>query len=58
MVGHFPFFAGAECRDVLVIGFGIGVTTSLGHCIGMCGPLISTFSLAQGKTDHRVRNLP
>jgi len=37
--------------------FGIGVTTSLGHCIGMCGPLISTFSLAQGKTDHRVRNL-
>ena len=37
--------------------FGIGVTTSLGHCIGMCGPLISTFSLAQGKTDHRIRNL-
>ncbi len=37
--------------------FGIGVTTSLGHCIGMCGPLISTFSLAQGKTDHRLRNL-
>jgi sulfite exporter TauE/SafE len=36
---------------------GIGVTTSLGHCIGMCGPLISTFSLAQGKTDHRIRNL-
>lgn len=37
--------------------FGIGLTTSLGHCIGMCGPLISTFSLAQGKTDHRIRNL-
>jgi len=37
--------------------FGIGVTTSLGHCIGMCGPLISTFSLAQGRTDHRIRNL-
>ena len=37
--------------------FGIGVTTSLGHCIGMCGPLLSTFSLAQGKTDSRVRNL-
>ena len=31
--------------------FLIGVTTSLGHCIGMCGPLVSTFSLAQGKTD-------
>ncbi|MBN2170086.1 MAG: fused MFS/spermidine synthase [Candidatus Krumholzibacteriota bacterium] len=28
MVGHFPFFLGAGCRDVLVIGFGIGVTTS------------------------------
>ena len=28
MVGHFPFFLGLECRDVLVIGFGIGVTTS------------------------------
>jgi sulfite exporter TauE/SafE len=37
--------------------FGIGVTTSLGHCIGMCGPLISTFSLAQGRTDSRVRAL-
>ncbi|MFT5233480.1 MAG: sulfite exporter TauE/SafE [Candidatus Krumholzibacteriia bacterium] len=37
--------------------FGIGVTTSLGHCIGMCGPLVSTFSLAQGKNDHRVRSL-
>ena len=28
MVGHFPFLLGAGCRDVLVIGFGIGVTTS------------------------------
>lgn len=37
--------------------FGIGVTTSLGHCIGMCGPLISTFSLAQGRTDRRLTNL-
>ena len=30
---------------------GIGLTTSLGHCIGMCGPLVSTFSLAQGRHD-------
>jgi sulfite exporter TauE/SafE len=37
--------------------FGIGLTTSLGHCIGMCGPLVTTFSLAQGKTDSRVRSL-
>ncbi len=29
MVGHFPFFLGLEGRDVLVIGFGIGVTTSV-----------------------------
>ncbi len=36
---------------------GIGVTTSLGHCIGMCGPLISTFSLAQGKSDSRFKTL-
>ena len=28
MVGHFPFLLGLEARDVLVIGFGIGVTTS------------------------------
>lgn len=28
MVGHTPFFLGLDCRDVLVIGFGIGVTTS------------------------------
>jgi len=28
MVGHFPFFLGLDCRNVLVIGFGIGVTTS------------------------------
>lgn len=28
MVGHLPFFLGLQCRDALVIGFGIGVTTS------------------------------
>lgn len=37
--------------------FALGLTTSLGHCIGMCGPLISTFSLAQGRTDKRLRSL-
>jgi sulfite exporter TauE/SafE len=36
---------------------GVGLTTSLGHCLGMCGPLISTFSLAQGKADSRLRKL-
>ncbi len=39
------------------VAFGIGMTTSLGHCIGMCGPLVSTFSLAQGKNDSRFRAL-
>lgn len=28
MVGHLPFYAGLECKNVLVVGFGIGVTTS------------------------------
>jgi len=28
MIGHLPFFAGLKCNDVLVVGFGIGVTTS------------------------------
>ncbi len=28
MIGHYPFFLGHDARDVLVIGFGIGVTTS------------------------------
>jgi len=28
MIGHIPFFIGLECEEVLVVGFGIGVTTS------------------------------
>lgn len=28
MVGHLPFLMGLECNRVLVVGFGIGVTTS------------------------------
>lgn len=28
MIGHLPFFAGLKCEDALVVGFGIGVTTS------------------------------
>lgn len=28
MVGHLPFYSGIKCNDVLVVGFGIGVTTS------------------------------
>lgn len=28
MVGHLPFLTGLNCRSVLVVGFGIGVTTS------------------------------
>lgn len=28
MVGHLPFFAGVKCEKALVVGFGIGVTTS------------------------------
>jgi len=28
MIGHIPFFAGLQCENALVIGFGMGVTTS------------------------------
>ncbi|MBW6492158.1 MAG: fused MFS/spermidine synthase [Lentimicrobium sp.] len=28
MVGHLPFYTGLQCKNVLVVGFGIGVTTS------------------------------
>lgn len=28
MIGHLPFFLGLDCRDVLVVGFGMGVTTA------------------------------
>jgi len=28
MVGHIPFFTGLQCKNVLVVGFGIGVTTA------------------------------
>jgi len=53
--GHMP---GVDTVILTIwAAFGIGITTSLGHCIGMCGPLISTFSLAQGKSDSRFRSL-
>jgi sulfite exporter TauE/SafE len=29
--------------------FGTGVAMSLGHCLGMCGPLVSAFAVAQGE---------
>ena len=32
--------------------FGTGVAMSLGHCIGMCGPLVSAFALAQRDADR------
>ncbi len=28
MIGHLPFFAGLDCKDVLVVGFGMGVTAA------------------------------
>jgi hypothetical protein len=31
----------------LALLFGTGAAMSLGHCIGMCGPLVSAFALAQ-----------
>jgi hypothetical protein len=32
--------------------FGTGVAMSLGHCIGMCGPLVSAFAVAQREGDR------
>jgi uncharacterized protein len=29
--------------------FGTGVAMSLGHCVGMCGPLVSAFAVAQAE---------
>ena len=31
----------------LALLFGTGVAMSLGHCIGMCGPLVTAFAMAQ-----------
>lgn len=28
MIGHLPFFAGLNCKNALIVGFGMGVTTS------------------------------
>ena len=32
---------------------GTGLTISLGHCIGMCGPIVATFAMAQGAEGQR-----
>ncbi len=33
---------------------GTGLTISLGHCVGMCGPLVSAFGMAQGVEGRRL----
>ena len=39
----------------LALLLGTGVAMSLGHCIGMCGPLVSAFALAQREPGrHRL----
>ena len=34
-----------------------GFFMSLGHCVGMCGPLIGAYALAQGDQGHRFLSL-
>lgn len=36
---------------------GTGFTISLGHCVGMCGPLVGAFALAQGQGETRRGSL-
>lgn len=36
----------------------LGFTISLGHCVGMCGPLVTAFSIAQKGGERRVRLWP
>jgi uncharacterized protein len=36
---------------------GTGLTISLGHCVGMCGPLVSAYGLAQGAEEGQARKL-
>lgn len=43
----------------LALLFGTGVAMSLGHCIGMCGPLVSAFAVAQDQPGRaRLRLAP
>ena len=34
-----------------------GLLISLGHCVGMCGPLVTAYSAAQGRQDAPARRL-
>ncbi len=39
--------------DLLLIA-ALGFLGSFGHCVGMCGPLVTAFSLAQGSTSNTM----
>ncbi len=54
MIGHLPFFAGLKCKNVLIIGYGIGITSSaiashpeVEHidCIELAKPLVESAHL-------------
>lgn len=42
-----PSAAGGIAPFSLALLFGTGLLMSVGHCIGMCGPIVSAFSVAQ-----------
>jgi len=53
-----PSFTGNIGTDSLFAAYLLtGVTIGFGHCIGMCGPLVISFSLSLGRKDATVPHL-
>ena len=53
-----PSFTGNIGIDSLFAAYLLtGVTIGFGHCIGMCGPLVISFSMALGQRDATVPHL-
>jgi uncharacterized protein len=53
-----PFFTGNIGADSLFAAYLLtGIAVGFGHCIGMCGPLVISFSLSLGQRDATVPHL-
>ena len=53
---HPALMGDAVTLDALLF-LSTGFFMSLGHCVGMCGPLIGAYALAQGDQGHRFLSL-
>ena len=42
-------FLMSSIDTILLLFLATGFTVGFGHCIGMCGPIVVSLSLAQGK---------